>query len=84
MFRVFLLIVKDDQHIVHEMVLDRTNLLDGIQSPCQGNQGDGGVDVETQLRERAPSTRQDCDEAIYTCDFVEKLCKSFIRRSVKT
>jgi len=52
---------------------DLSDLLDCIQTPCQGNEGDGGVNIKTQLGKRAASTRQDSDEAIDTCNFVEKL-----------
>jgi hypothetical protein len=58
------------------------NLIDGADSPCKTDQGEGGVDVEGKLSSISTCTREEGNKAVNTSDLVENLRKGVSRAGI--
>jgi len=58
------------------------NLIDGADSPCETDKGEGGVDVEGKLSSVSTCAREKGDEAVNTSDLVENLRKGVSRAGI--
>jgi hypothetical protein len=58
---------------------EQTYVIDGADSPCESDKGEGGVDVEGKLSSIANRARDKGNEAINTSDLVEHLRTSVSR-----
>ena len=57
-------------------------MIDGADSPCKTDQGEGGVDVEGKLSSISTCTREKRNKAVNTSDLVENLRKGVSRAGI--